>query len=353
MFIKALWLKDYKQSKFIIWAFWLVSFYIPYKFYEEINSTEYMFRNWESWGNNDTFQYYFYWMFTEISLLHVLILIVLASVLVGYERTNQGMDFTLSLPFKRRDIMLAKWFIGVVNIIGATTISVLFSYVMVENSILDNYIPDEIFLYYYLTAITVFIGVYTFSLLIGLLSGSVVSQFVFSWIFLFFPYGIWTLVEAFYSYHYRFFTGKHLWYGHYDPLNELFMNLTFPIQLLDIGSGIHEFVDLEKAYSGLPYLMIPVVVTIISLLLMSYLSNWMKSENNGKLLTFEKLAPVLKVGVFVCFYLLGGAFFGGMNFSNQDTSNLFSYHIAGIIVSVIMYFILTKIIGMRIQFGKK
>ena len=34
MFQKALWVHTYKQSKYIVWLFWLVSFYVlSYKYY--------------------------------------------------------------------------------------------------------------------------------------------------------------------------------------------------------------------------------------------------------------------------------------------------------------------------------
>ena len=34
MFQKALWLQTYQQSKYVVWLFWLISFYtLSYKYY--------------------------------------------------------------------------------------------------------------------------------------------------------------------------------------------------------------------------------------------------------------------------------------------------------------------------------
>ena len=40
MFQKALWLRTYQQSKYVVWLFWFVSFYtLSYKYYMAFYST--------------------------------------------------------------------------------------------------------------------------------------------------------------------------------------------------------------------------------------------------------------------------------------------------------------------------
>ncbi len=353
MLNKALWLKDYKQSKFIIWAFWLVSLYVPYKFYQHVNSTEYHYDYWkEHLSKHEEFQYYFNWLFTEASFLQILVLITLASVLIGYERTNQSLDFTLSLPYRRKDIFLSKWIFGVVNIIVTLTICVLISFLTVQGTIVADFLPNIVFLYYYLTAITVLIGVYSFSLVLGLIAASVASQFVFSWIFLYLPFGLWVLIERFITFHTLVFSGRAQYFDNW--LTKTLETISFPFILIGLDTELSLFVEAKSEFTRLPYLLIPLLVTLISVFGLISLSRNIKSESNGKLLVYEGLAPFLKVGVVVCFYLLGGMFFGDYSYSYEGKApNLSSYHIGGIIMAAISYVFLSKLMGVKFQFGKK
>ncbi|MDR4886873.1 ABC transporter permease [Fredinandcohnia sp. QZ13] len=355
MFNKALWLRNYKQSKFVVWGLWLVCLYFPYKLNDFLKIEENSLLNWDEWGNSDPYTLYF-GNFLEVGLFQVLATILLATALIGLERTNQSLDFTLALPYKRSDIFFSKWIFGLFHLTLAVAVSVIISMFVLGNSVLNEYLPLAALGYYFLIALATLIGVFTFSLFIGLIGASFVSQFIFSYIFLFLPYGLYNLVMQGISTHYRAITGDYFIKEKYgiQGFDVYAENLSFPLLLLDFEHGINEIFVWKQAtfLSELSVIIIPILVTILSLYLIKRLSTRIKSENNGKILAYENLLPYLKVGVFICFYLFGGMVFGQSN-RYDEPPNLLSYHLGGLGFSIIAYFILTKIAGMRMQFGKK
>ncbi|MEH7226270.1 ABC transporter permease [Bacillus sp. JJ1566] len=355
MFNKALWLRNYKQSKFVVWGLWLVCLYFPYKLNNFLSIEENSLLHWDEWGNSEPYSLYF-GNFLEVGLFQVLASILLATALIGLERTNQSLDFTLALPYKRSDIFFSKWMFGVVHLTVALVVSVLISMFILGNSVLHEYLSLGALGYYFVIALATLIGVFTFSLFIGLIGASFVSQFAFSVIFLFLPYGLYNLVMSGISDHYRAITGVHFIKENFgiQRFDAYAENLSFPLLLLDFERDINEiFVWKQASFIGsLSVIIIPIVVTIISLYLIKRLSIRIKSENNGKILAYEKLFPYLKVGVFICFYLFGGMVFGSSHRYDEPPS-LLSYHLGGLGFSIIAYLILTKLAGVRMQFGKK
>ena len=106
MFHKALWMKEYKQSKFILWAFFLVSCYLPFQFMSYANQMK------ELYKTQPQSHYFYTSFFGDTALIQFLCVIVMAGFLVGSKRTNQTMEYALSLPFSRRSFYLTKWALG-------------------------------------------------------------------------------------------------------------------------------------------------------------------------------------------------------------------------------------------------
>lgn len=356
LFNKALWLRNYKQSKFVVWGLWLVCLYFPYKLNNFLSIEEKSLLHWDEWGNSEPYTFHMFGNFLEVGLFQVLTSILLATALIGLERTNQSLDFTLALPYKRSDIFFSKWIFGVIHLTLALAVSVVISMFILGNSVLNEYLPLGVLGYYLLIALPTLIGVFTFSLFIGFIGASFVSQFAFSLIFLFLPYGLYNLVMQGISQHYFAITGDYFVKENYRirEFGVYIENLSFPILLLDFERDINEIYVWEQAtfLGSISVIIIPIIITFISLYLIKRLSARIKSENNGKILAYEKLLPYLKIGVFVCFYLFGGMVFGSSRTYDEPPS-LLSYHLGGLGFSIIAYLILTKLAGMRMLFGKK
>ncbi|MEH7380693.1 hypothetical protein V7138_09460 [Bacillus sp. JJ1533] len=355
MFNKALWLKNYKQSKFVVWGLWVVCLYFAYKLYTFIDIQERSMQlHTNEWGSIENYSFHFH-NFLEVGVFQMIVIVLLASILIGLERTNQSLDFTLSLPYKRQEIFFNKWLFGVTHIFSALTVSVFISGFILVNSKVHDYLPLSALGIYFVIALFSLIGIYSFSLLMGFIGASIVSQFAFSILFLFLPNGLYHLVIHAVGYHYYAITGTPF-YKLFDLYNVdvIFDFLSFPIMLFDVDNFINDVFVWKQSSPTLVllFLIVPAVVTGLSLFFMKVLANRIKSENNGKILAYEKLLPYLKVGVFICFYLFGGMVFGSFNYYDELPS-LLSYHLGGLGFSLIAYFILIKLAGMRMVFGRK
>ncbi|MEH7238212.1 hypothetical protein [Bacillus sp. JJ1562] len=349
MFNKALWLRNYKQSKFVVWGLWLVCLYFAYKFFGFIDIQERSMRlHMEESGSLENYSFHFH-DFMDVGVFQMIVVVLLASILIGLERTNQSLDFTLSLPYKRQEIFFNKWLFGIAHIIAALGVSVLISVFILVNSAIHDYLPLSALGIYFIIALFSLVGIYSFSLFIGFIGASIVSQFAFSIIFLFLPYGLYNLVIQAYRFHYYAVTGTPF-YQLYKVYNVglIFDFLSFPIMLIEVDNFINDvFVWKQSTPTfGLLFLIVPTIVTGLSLFFMNLLASRIKSENNGKILAYEKLLPYLKVGVIICFYLFGGMVFG-------SALNLLSYHLGGLGFSIVAYIILTKLAGLRMQNGTK
>ncbi len=122
MFHKALWYQNYKQTRYIIWM--ILALFILHMPFQSVLSLErwneqeqqaqqvedYVYEI-QAWNVLEIFSQGTLPIFLSISI------IALACLLIGLERNTRRNDFTFSLPFKRRDLFLAKWCYGV-SVIG-------------------------------------------------------------------------------------------------------------------------------------------------------------------------------------------------------------------------------------------
>jgi acetoin utilization transport system permease protein len=354
MFHKALWLKDYKQSKFLLWAFAVVSLYVPFQLFQQAQGEAERYRYMREERPLEPFDFSFYPEFWTTAVVQMILIVVLAAALVGLERSNQHMEFSLSLPYSRKAMFLSKWFMGIVTIAVSLTISVLLSFWVFHTSILERFLNDYFLWYYYLTALVTFITVYTFSLAVGYLTGNTLSQLAFSGIFLFLPIGLYGLVRESIFFHWNVGYKESLHELFYGKINLIFELLTVPFYLLNIDNDIYSyFQGNADALPSLLYLLIPVAITVISMFIAIKLSERAKSEHNGMVLLYPQLQPYLKAGIIVCFFLLGGMFFGQTDHQSDPAQPLyFTYYTGGLAFAVIAYLIYSKVIDLKFGFGK-
>lgn len=343
MFHKALWKLNYKHSKFLIWALWLVPLYfLPFTYYQKAQKTAYLIKKFPDF-------HYEYYPNLQWTIFEMFILIGLASVLIGLERSSSTMDFSFSLPFQRTTLFLSKWFIGVTHIFGATTISSALVVLVIKTSILDRFEDVDTWLWFYLFSLLTFIAVYTFSLFVGTICGSIFSQISLNIIFLYLPYGLFELMMSFIQVHWS--QGNQSFYLYSDKIRDFFNAITLPKLLFFFEEYSATKESFQMGTPSLMLLVIPILYIIVSLILGVLLYKHAHCENNGKILVFDRLKPFFMIGVIICFSMFGGSFFAQDNFSDQ--SNIFSYYIRAILTGTICYFILRKVMNTRFQWGKR
>jgi acetoin utilization transport system permease protein len=351
MFNRALWKKHYKQTKYILWSFWFITLFYPINIYFEEQKLQMFLRETkqmpaEIWGFAPS---------GMLAVFQMLCLVVLAAVILGLERSNHSMDFTLSLPYKRKDILLSKWAIGVVTIVTATVFTMLITLPILLNSLILSYFSLQLFFIYFATSCIFLIGIYSFSLFIGLLVGSHIPQFIFTWIFLFLPYGLYRLASIGYSTHYDYFTQtKFRLQPLYYSFENLFETITIPLYFPRLDYKVVQETAHFGIYGTENYiaLLMPIVLTSIFLLSISFFAKELKSEKNGKILLYKQLEPLLIIGTTFCFYLLGGFMLSSMIVPVYEDPNIVIYHVGAITFAFISLFIITKLLGKQLIFKR-
>lgn len=122
MFQKALWLRTYQQSKYVVWLLWLVSFYtLSYKYYMTSIQQQYFLNMNKKW--KAIYHYSFDLTLLDSIMLLGSLLIVLACTLIGWERQNNASDLLWSMPFKRSHLYITKWLFGICNIAAVVVLN--------------------------------------------------------------------------------------------------------------------------------------------------------------------------------------------------------------------------------------
>jgi acetoin utilization transport system permease protein len=345
MINKALWKKHYKQTKYLIWGFLLVSMFYPINILNEERVVKQVIE-----ANYNKIPEY-YSMFQPslfVSLFQMILLVGMASILLGLERSNQSMDFTLTLPYKRKEILRSKWLIGVLTILSVTFISFFITSIILYNSTLIAVFPYQSFVFYYSSSVIYLIGIYSFSLFVGLIVGNHVAQFILTWIFLLLPVGLYILLSQSITYHYDYLTETTFGLYHFFYSYErFFLAITMPISLLATDFAIESAqlngIDIYRFYAFL----LPIAISIIFFSSSNYLSKNMRSEQNGKLIIYKPFESFFTFGVVVCFYLLGGKLTSIIMYPLQ---NIIVYHIGGLLCGGISFAIVKFLLGKKLHF---
>ncbi|PFN09611.1 ABC transporter permease subunit [Bacillus cereus] len=361
MFHKALWMRQWKQGKYIILLFWLISLYqLPYKYYQ---AAQMALKQSTMKFDDYTYYYSYYFQTDEGVFFQGATLIALACLLIGWERNNQSTDFLFSMPFKRKDIFLTKWLFGVFNIIAVQVICWISMYGIKNGSFHNEYQIFTPFHSYFLYATVVLIATYTFALFIGTITGNIFSQSSLTAILLFLPYGLVLLISGFI---YSNTQGSvealgeierktHIYLQHesiISPLESFSITYDYhPIETFDDDgnklSSVPQDNPMEHTSVPSPWkLLTPFAYIMILLPLSIFLYTRTPNEQNGKILLFPSLQKWFMLCTVLCFGLLGGRILGG-----RDA--LLSYYIGFFLFAIISYFTFTRLLKLKFAFGGK
>ncbi|HDR4420222.1 TPA: ABC transporter permease subunit [Bacillus cereus] len=345
MFQKALWLRTYQQSKYVVWLLWLSSFYtLSYMYYmTSIEQQQYLEMN-KAWS----YIYHYYFNLTLLKPVMLLgsILIVLACTLIGWERQNNASDLLWSMPFKRSHLYITKWLFGICNIAGIVVLNWGLFAIMKKTTFHNKYQIFSPFHTYFLYMLIVLIAIYTLALCIGTIAGNIVSQGIITAIVIVFPFLLPSLIVGVISVHSNA-DGEKI-YSQINNMTEKVrisspaeeFNIVFnynPQRAYTDPKGVHHD---EPNFSYIPSaktLIGPIAHIIFLLPLGIYLYVRSVNERNGNYLLYPKLQKV----VLACAIFFGGTV-GGLMLSGAQS--LPSFYIGFLVTSFIMYFFLPKIL---------
>ncbi len=342
MFHKALWLRNYKQGKVAIWLLWISSLYLlPIEYMNAANRIVQMMEDAELWGETVG---YAYWFAYDLPLaVFGGLLIILACTLIGGERTNQGMEIIFTMPFKRKDIFLSKWFIGAVNITAVTLVNMALMYVVQKVTIHGYYQTFAPFLEFFLLMFLFLLAIYSLALFMGTITGGFVSQAILTIIVCLLPMGLFELITNAIGWHVDIIALMDVQFWkisdifHYISLYSV-LTPWFQYNQWNGNRIVADAIFQQNGPALIQYIA-SLVYFVLSFLIGLKLFTRTPSENNGKIILYKKLEPVFLWSVVFCFALLGGNFGGGIFWETP----LIGYYIGLIVAGIICYIVLSKL----------
>lgn len=259
----------------------------------------------------------------------IFIVIVLAIILFIGEKTSETQGFIASMPFTRKEIILAKWIVGTLSILISFAVTYIFLslfYVANINGLDTALNPYSDIVRWFFMDTFQYICIFTFIMLVQAVMGNAIVSGIVGGMLLIVPYFIasvlQTVIERFYThtqYIFTFFYKICNWVTSYTYIlthpdwvnvetNTTIQNNTYRLELLTFF-----------------------ILTCLFLYL-TYISYKKRNlEYNLRLIVFKNLEVVFIGGVAVCLGFLAGYAFSGESLS--------SFGICFVAFTVIGYFI--------------
>ncbi|PGK47051.1 acetoin ABC transporter permease [Bacillus anthracis] len=353
MFHKALWMWNWKRGKYAVLLFFFSSLYLlPFGYYKRAQRQLAEYYELQEKGK----QYYYFYAFSSgesNSFLLTVLIIALACLLIGWERSNQSNTLLMTMPFKRKHVFLSKWAFGSFCIVSSLLINWILMYVIYRTTIHFDYQSFSPFHRYFLYAIVSYVAVYTAALCIGTFTGSVVSQVVFCIPWLLMGLTFIPLVYTFTINHLEATDTKN--YKHYERLYEINQKTNIVSPIYNFTIYYHYNPESRKKendsttlrdpasyhYYSAKSMLVPIFYTIVYLLLGTYLYTRSPNENSQKIFIFQKHLRIWIWGTTIYFALLGGYKLNQFHF-------LLNYYIALFFAGIITYVVLSRLTNYKV-----
>lgn len=347
MFHKALWMQNWKLGKYVVFIFFISTLYfLPYEYHQAAQEQQQLFSHPELLEDGKF--YYHYSFYSSDIFWLAIVIIALACLLIGWERSSQSGNILMAMPFKRRDIFLSKWLFGTFFIVGSFLINWVLMYFIYKSTIHFEYQSFGPFHRYFLYAIISYVAIYTASLCIGTFTGSIISQSFFSITFCVIGMGFFSLLIFFFTTHVDAIDKKnHMKYESLYTIGKK-TDISVPIMHFSINYSYHPNSqptdDNEKIPQGPAYhsyysakaILVPLFYTICCLFLGVFLYTRSPNENNKKIFLFQKYRSLWIWSATLYFALIGGQMLNHFDL-------LFSYYVGFFLVGTITYFILSRL----------
>ncbi|ABK62220.1 ABC-2 transporter permease [Clostridium novyi] len=263
-------------------------------------------------------------------VLMAILIIAIATCVVGYDLIGRKYDILSSMPFKKKEIIFTKWLSIFITMIVPLAIGyfIIYAVYLMNINLLGSYVTSRMILTWICMNLLVSIFILTFIMLIQCLSGICGLGGIVGAIFLILPIGLSMLVNEIISL-YGFSKDSTYFQGIQDKIVDICSSLTPSSYCFRIVYEIPDHNESYNYYTNMYYsnrycipnkfkILILIIATIITFALMIYAFNRFKLEKIGNIIAFKPLEPIFKIGVSVCFGLLGAAFTSSITSSHYD-----------------------------------
>ncbi|EES90438.1 hypothetical protein FDJ70_11855 [Clostridium botulinum] len=281
--------------------------------------------------------------------------ILIGTIIVGAELMGKKYDDLNSMPFKREEIILSKWIVSVLVIVVPLVIGFALVHLLyyMNEDIIGKAVTNKMILSFSTINILVPVFVLTFIMLIQTLSGKHLIGGVVGGIFLVFPVGFGALFfmatdvfrknPNFINFVHQYFSGiSNKLYDFARIITPALygFNLRFekPKKYYEYNFDIFFSLKLRIIFL--------IVFTILAFILMVYAFKKVPMERCGYIVIFKPLEIIFKIGVSVCFGLLGASIVSPMIDSHYNLWRLENLNYENFIHDVNKACTLTVLIGL-------
>ena len=248
--------------------------------------------------------------------------VFLSVILIVEEKRKKTIEILISWPYSRYEVFFNKIAIGIFILVMPIIIAgaILMGMTIINPVLAGLYSLSHILLWVFAYS-SVIISVFAFASLMGVIFGSSISQFVCTYIFIFFPVSFHALFTESYDTFYEMINGSR------DMIyNSWIHNLSQTMQ--NITPMVHFYRAIElSSYTQLIYSAGLILMSLAIFAFSLMLFDISKMEKNSEVLTFEGLEDFFRLGVLICSILLGGAIF--KQIVNIGSSGIFVGYIVG------------------------
>ncbi|KZM53650.1 hypothetical protein A3Q35_16695 [Aeribacillus pallidus] len=232
----------------------------------------------------------------ELQLFMLIVIPVLMSIfLFRFLHVKQSSDFLHSLPINRKMLFWHHWLTGVVFLIVPVMITSLILAVFIQVFDLSSYFRDLNLVRWFCTYLAYTLLLFSIGTFSAMLTGISTIQAILTLIILLFPFGVYQLIVynlqyILFGFPSGYYLNNNLWIEFFSPLTRL-ISLEFqPFSWWEIAV----------------YLLLAALFCCISLLLYTR----RPVEYVSQAVIYWKLKPFFKYGATFCTMLLGGMYFG-------------------------------------------
>lgn len=248
----------------------------------------------------------------------VFVIVLLSVILFIGEKTSETQGFMASMPFTRKEIILNKWFVGVLSIIISFVVTYIFlslfyaSNINSINTVLNPY--SDIVKWFFINMIQ-YICIFTFMMLIQSVMGNSIVSGIVGAIILLVPWFVVVVVKEIITQvtkqSFLLFDKASDWiniYGYNLAHQEYFNVVSNNVTTSYINYDYNDYI--------LKVLILSILTCLF--LYLSFVSYKKRNlEYNLKLIAFKSLEPVFIGGVSLCSGLLGAVF--GQGYSSESS----------------------------------
>ena len=348
---KALWLKEYRQARGLLGAIGAaVTAFLTLRLVQGLGAYERMVADGLLRDRGPLLHLHLFGF--ELSPVLAALVIALACLQIGAERSRGTDHFTFALPYPRWQIFLIKWALGALTITLALWINFGLSALRVAASPLrEELVLVPPLLPYTAQMFGAALATYTLSLFLGALAGSAAYQAAFSVIFGIFPLGLAILLMYALDVHLEAFAGGPFvpppwaaWLA--DVAAQRLSVLAHFWGLPTMITGSPWETDLAERWGAvLPVLAVDLAFVVIFLAWGAYLYGHNRLEYDGLMLVIPAARPLFAIGITVCFALLGGFIAGlGAPWHPAGAVSLVSYYLGAFALGGLAYAVTRRLL---------